>query len=466
MEPYAIRQYGGIAPRIAPRLLPPAFAQRADNCKLLTGVLSAWQRPGEVAVAYKQGVIRSVYRLVVDGIEYWLNWNTDVDVVHEPIEGAADRIFWTGDGEPRMATFIQATVGPDYPTQFYVLGVYRPTVAPSVAPSGGSGADVSRAYVYTFVTASGEEGAPSPASAVQTGKEDGTWALSAMEVAPPNTGTVTAATHVSGVVTVELDTTRGMRAGEQIDISDVVGMTDLNGRHTIVSVVDGTDITVALDTAQTYTSGGEWDRVAAHNVQTRRIYRTVGGTEDADFFMVAEISAATTTYNDTLADSALGSIMESEDWEMPPATLSGLVSLGNQVLAGFDGKTMCFSEPGVPYAWPQRYRRTTPREIVAMFVYDNVTFILTVEEVWVAVGNTPESIALEPTNFRQPCLSKRGAVATPLGVLYPSPEGLCLVGPGGMGIASDSIMTVEQWAALNPSTMLGAFHQGMYFAWH
>jgi hypothetical protein len=70
--------------------------------------------------------------------------------------------------------------------------------------------------------------------------------------------------------------------------------------------VANTRVTVSLDTAQTYTSGGAWARNAPFNTtgMVKRIYRTVGTS--GLFLYVGEVAVATTTFNDTVAAADLG----------------------------------------------------------------------------------------------------------------------------------------------------------------
>ena len=67
---------------------------------------------------------------------------------------------------------------------------------------------------------------------------------------------ILAATHNAGTVTIQTDGNHGKAAGDRIFIQGVVGMTDLNGYHTVASSVDADEFTITLTTAQTYTSGG------------------------------------------------------------------------------------------------------------------------------------------------------------------------------------------------------------------
>jgi hypothetical protein len=58
------------------------------------------------------------------------------------------------------------------------------------------------------------------------------------------------------VISVTLDTAlHGLATGDRVIITGVVGMTDLNGYHTVLDDADEI-ITISLTTAQSYTSGG------------------------------------------------------------------------------------------------------------------------------------------------------------------------------------------------------------------
>lgn len=64
-----------------------------------------------------------------------------------------------------------------YLNQPLKLGIPAPTSAPTLSIAGGTTPVESRAYVYTWVSAYGEEGPPSPASTVTSGNANGTWTV-------------------------------------------------------------------------------------------------------------------------------------------------------------------------------------------------------------------------------------------------------------------------------------------------
>lgn len=70
--------------------------------------------------------------------------------------------------------------------------------------------------------------------------------------------TITAATHVTGTVTITTSGEHGFEEGDGIFIDSVLGMTDLNGYHIITGLGNetGNQLEVSLTTAQEWVSGG------------------------------------------------------------------------------------------------------------------------------------------------------------------------------------------------------------------
>lgn len=253
MSGFTINGFGGTAPRIDAKQLPQNYAKVANNCKLWNKILRALKQPLLVASPTKAGVLSSMYRLSDGVTDYWLSWVQDVDAIRSPTAGdTTKRLIYSGNYEPRVTNLEMASdktdtvngsniypggygesVATDYPRAFYALGLPAPACPPVLgAPSGGSGTDETRTYVYTFVNAWGEESAPSPASVEQTGKPDGAWPLSQMDAAPLNTGSVLGASHASGIATVYTSGMHWMRKGHRFAIASVSGATELNASFT------------------------------------------------------------------------------------------------------------------------------------------------------------------------------------------------------------------------------------------
>lgn len=196
MTTIKIENFAGVAPRYSARLLPNNGATRADNCKLLSGELRGLhetQLLKDFTTAGFANPVARAYRLPsavgaplpISGGDTWLPFfDPNVDFVRTPvISDSFERYYWTGDsfvlgGVPQYNTRarINASLSP------YRLGVPTPVGAPTVTPPAGTTS--TRSYVYTFISAYGEEGPPSPPT-VATG-DVGSWTIAGFDTTVPN----------------------------------------------------------------------------------------------------------------------------------------------------------------------------------------------------------------------------------------------------------------------------------------
>lgn len=461
-----IKAFKGKVPRTSPRLLDGNFATEALNAKLTSGRLDFIKGPALVHTSLAAS-IATMFRYRNGGADYWLVWPRTVDAVRSPTaQDALGRLYWSGDGEPRMSTFADAiSGGGPYPAAWHVLGVYAPVTAPALAVVGGAGTTEDRSYVYTFKTALAEESGPSPA-VVASGFQSGSWNLSGMEVAPPNAGTISGATSpATGVVRLTVDTTRGLSAYEEVTHAGVAGMTDLNGTFAISAIVDATHYEVALNTAQVYTAGGTWTRRAPHNVtgMVKRIYRTVG--TNADYKLVAEIPAANTTYNDTVAATALGAGLATLASFPPPKNGHSMVALANGAHALLAGNELCISEQYKPYSYPLTNRYAFDGTGVALVAAGNSLIVMRSEgKPRVYAATVPEAATGADLPTSAPCISKAGVIDAGGYALCPSHDGLYAISPSDVRNVTDKLFRQGEWKAMNPETFKAAWFDQSYYA--
>lgn len=465
------KPFRGEIPRLNDRLLKPNYATRALNCKISSGALEPLAGLG--LVFSSTIVLRTVFRYRVfrnDTFEEnWLAWGSDVDVVTSPnVNDELGRFYFTGENmEPRMSTYAAAIASLPYPTAWYQLGVFAPTVAPTVAiTTVGSGAKEFRSYVYTFVTQFGEESPPSPPSALLEDFITSVWTVSAMQVAPPNSGTITGVLDLNnGRVRVTLDTVFGLEQHDTITFAAVGGMTDLNKSLRVLSVNTATNtVEVPLDTTQTYTSGGTWTKNAPHNTSgmTKRIYRTVGSA--GAFLFVAEIPVATTSYADSVAPTALGEVLPTATHTTPPKNLKSLGTLPNGCLFGLAENELCLSEPYQPYSWPIANRYSFAGQGVSATAAGNSIIVLTDTYPILYTGTDPAGMSGSTMETYAPCVAKRGVTNIGGAVLYPSFDGLWLAAPNRVECVTRALYREEEWTQLAPTTFDAAFHDGQYYA--
>jgi hypothetical protein len=175
-------KFGGQIPAVDSLLLPIMNASYSENAFLQAGRLEplAADIPihtlanSEARYAFRVPITSPSIDNITDS--YWIEFeDADTSVVRSPVTDLADggRFYWANGVAPPGYTTkerIEQALPP------LLLGIPRPPVAPGVVPSGGTTPTGTRAYVYTWVSASLEEGQPSPPT-VATGNLNGTWTI-------------------------------------------------------------------------------------------------------------------------------------------------------------------------------------------------------------------------------------------------------------------------------------------------
>lgn len=184
--------FSGISPRTGPTQLAANQAQIARNVRVTSQELRSWKKEIK-AYTPVLSPIKTVFRLsnIFSGAHKWLEWTTDVDIVHGPVSDLTEnRIYYTGDGAPKKTNWALATTSgvglAPYPNSWLYMGVPAPTGAPTLTPSSSATPAEVRAYVYTNISTFGtvkEESAPSPATTV-TVSTTGSVTVSGFTAAP------------------------------------------------------------------------------------------------------------------------------------------------------------------------------------------------------------------------------------------------------------------------------------------
>lgn len=228
-----------------------------------------------------------------------------------------------------------------------------------------------------------------------------------------------------------------------------------------------------LSTALPYTAGvvqridGFAATPAGRGITHRRIYRSqtsiTGATE---LFFVTEIPVGTTSYDYNAATTPLGEAITTKDFDPPPATLSGLTQLPNGMMAAFSGRELYFCEPYQPHAWPEKYVQAVNSPIIGLAAFGSSVAVLTTEAPFVFQGLAPDQMVSEVVEAGMPCLAGRGIVDTGFAALYPSTDGIILIGEGRRENITDAIFSRDQWSLLNPSSIIAGRFKGQYVFIH
>jgi len=172
---------------------------------------------------------------------------------------------------------------------------------------------------------------------------------------------------------------------------------------------------------------------------------------------------------DDFDSRALFDILGTDDYDAPPADLQGLTAIQNNILCGFVGNTMYFSEPGLPHAWPAKYATPVEYNIVGIGAISGSVLVTTEAYPYLVSGSDPAngmSTARIDANF--PCLNKDSMVTMGYGIIYSTHDGLAVYSPNsGVNIITRLLYNRDTWqAAIDPTTVVAEYYGDNYFASH
>jgi hypothetical protein len=134
MTTFSVNIFGGMAPRVSPRILDAKLGQHVVNALNTSGELTPLNGMLKIGngLLSKPGTKKSIYRFGKDrptDEDYWFHWLNDVNVVRGSIaDDTSERTYFTGDGLPKITYSPIALTGStaNYPLNDYTLGVPTP----------------------------------------------------------------------------------------------------------------------------------------------------------------------------------------------------------------------------------------------------------------------------------------------------------------------------------------------------
>ncbi len=229
----------------------------------------------------------------------------------------------------------------------------------------------------------------------------------------------------------------------------------------LIEVDQNDTVTVALH-------GSATSHVASEQHITHwRLYRSNSSSTESQFQLVAEVAIATTSTTDDKLSEELQELMRSLIWSPPPvvgsAYLRGLVNHPGRFMGGFIDRTVYFSEPDRPWAWPADYAQNVPWPVVALAVTGNTVMALTQGGPVYFQGSSPGAMSRIAIESNQACSSEKGVANVTGGVIYPSPDGLCLADAKGVQVFLPAPMGKADWEAYRPDLMSCAEHDRVLY---
>ena len=423
----------GEIPKADSSLLSQQHSTYAYDVRLDRGTLRPFRQSQFYRVASKPGDQLSLYRFAAvpgDPESGWIfSWDTVVDVVRGPIaDNVQDLTYWTGEEFPKYCDNSIATGVGVLPANWYKLGV----PAPEFGPTGAMKA----LPVELFPLDPAEPVDPPPPEESEEPVDP--------EEPVPDYGVGDASTEVDRdyVVTFLQQLGELVMEGPPSDPSNVITVPSGAG--------------VELQNIADPPSG-------PYPWSGKRLYRRIYSGGQTRLVLVTELVLGTTEYFDTIPDAELpGDWLASTNFYEPDETMHSLGVLSNGLMFGAKDNDICLSEPYLPHAWNPFYRYPVPHKIVGMGQADNQIVAVTEKNPYLLVGTSPGAMSSVELKIDQGCLSKRSIISGSFGCCYASPDGLIIISNNGSGLVTGDLMTRDQWQALNPRSIIGAYNEGMY----
>lgn len=423
----------------------------------------------------------------VDGVYTVTNAGTntfDITVVNPVNTGG--NVRW--DIRNFNATNVECTVINDTTFTYFSPGPRVTTTSSSAGKVDLGGLTQSRSYVFTWYTPWGEESIASRPSEDLFIKEGQTVTVSSIPTVKPDGNNFVRGVRLyrtlasaSGTEYFRLATlwfpnglTRVSRTGNVSRVQTLYPHNlDLDERFKISgSSVASFNITggVVTDVIDQYTF--EYAQTAGNVSDTA----VTSGTLYYDVSENPPDSAArywgdggNYNFTDDFESRNLLDILETDEFDAPPDDLQGLTSIQNNILVGFVGNTLYFSEPNLPHAWPRSYAIILEHNIVGIAAISGSLLVTTDSYPYIVSGTDPAAgMSVSRIDAQFPCLNKNSMVTMGYGIVYSTHDGLAVYSPSvGPQVITKLLYNNDTWqTALDPSTVIAEYYGDAYFASH
>ena len=419
------QQFSGIAPRIAPRLLPATLAQEALDVKLWSGEL----RPhyADEILQYIPSNIQSIYRYKWKNKKYnWLMWPTDTKVAKGPVyDDENNRIYFMNPNgfyvtDSSLLEDRDYTNGLDESgTPYYTAGIPRAGYNIMSVSGSGSGDIEARSYIVCYVR-------QWPDGTIDVGKSSEPYATS-WDAAARRTIDV--------------------RPGQTVKIA-VSNISDTDSAKTGVNKVYIYRSEVTSSGQALYSYVDQFDINPSHVTNNPNATWNTGGWYE---------------YLDKKANTQLGEACPSIYWDPPVDGLKGLVSLQNGLFAAYKDSTVYVSDWNAPHAWPYEHTVTIDYPIVGLGSFGNTIVVCTEAAPVLIVVQDPTNPTTKAIQENCPCVSADSIVNTRNGVIFASQNGLVLINSTSPTFITEKLLTQDEWLPLHPESLKGAFLNNTYY---
>ena len=490
------RQFKGEIPAVEPHLLPTGFAQLAENCQFSRGSLQS-MKGGTPLGTMLSAPVKGIY--TETGLSFY-TWPTETLTFRTPIvDDSFNRMYFLvlSEGVFKVASTLSMAFNGPTPLagNSYRTGVPRPTVAPVLQlldrttlpdypaatvtfdvwyESGSKAYDQVTGAGYSTVAAFKQYTINKPARGAET-PEDATIVVR-MKVRSDGTDVVNTLVRPSSTTRIS-----SLPGSQEISLAD--------GATLSLNIAWGPEETRAY----VYVNENTWNEESAPSpaskasptylqdvritvgasdftgyrpFQRHRIYRTYGSVAS---YVGAETTGASPIYIDaSRAPSAVGTSLQSTEWDPAPDGLQGAAYMPGGIFAVFKGNALYVSEPYRPHAFP--YIFTFSASIRGICAAQQSLVVTTADGLYILAGSAPANAQVIKVSTPQPGVAQRSMVNIDGGVTYASGDGFVLVDGSSASMAtSQKLFGRSKWremygSIIGDASMRFSFHDGYLVA--
>ena len=481
MAGFKLNRFSGLRPRIPESLLGDSDATVAQNCDFAYGEL----RNTKGGWAYLSLTNTPAGLYTDDGLTFF-SWTADVNAVRSPLANdTLNRMYYTGDNGFKVANRLGTRINGGAPSSSYLVGVPRPTVAPVLSalpptPVNASNANITFRFHWEYggikyqeqaiaPTVQGDDtycftppaiAASTPATAFPVLRMTATWKSDNSQIFDLYTGNSSFNGAASGLYSLDMTKDAGdTTTTYTVTLTMSVKESDKETRAYVYTYVntygeEGPPSPPGLVTTSPVIGvsvNAVKDAITGYApIKEIRIYRTPTGSTIADYFYVGTLGVLSGSgsfiFTDNVKGEMLNEALSSTEYYPPNQALTGLMQLPNGILAAWMGNELHFSEAYKPWAWPPKYVKTLPTNIVGGIVHGSGAVVTTRSHPHLVSGVSPDSMTVSKINVDQAGSSKWAIAVVDGVVMYASNDGLvALTGASASLIQGQKFFTREVW---------------------
>lgn len=384
------------------------------------------------------------------------------------------------------ATNVECTVVNSTTFTYFSPGPQVTTTSSSDGTVDLGGLTQARSYVYTWYTPWDEESIASTPSDNLYIKEGITVTVSNLPTAPPSGSNFIRGVRlyrtlasVSGTEYFRLNTLWFPTGVSRVQRTSNVSRVTLAYPHNL-GIDDRFKISGCSVASFDITGGIVTDVIDDYTFEYSQVAGNVGDTAASGtlFHDVSENPPTTAArywgdgtydFTDDFDSRTLLDTLTTDEYDAPPDDLQGLTSMQNNILVGFVGNTLYFSEPALPHAWPARYATPVGEDIVALAAIAGSLLVLTKSYPYIVSVTDPASgVSVARIDVLYPCLSAKSVVTMGYGIVWSTNDGLAVYSPSsGAALVTKLLYNNDTWYTdIDPTTVVAEYYGENYFASH